>query len=75
MTQDEIQKRYEYLFRINDKSQGGSFYLQSKIYRAKERLDKEITNKSSEKAKKVEQVTNIILLYVLINMYNFVKIK
>ncbi|XP_050058706.1 mitochondrial import inner membrane translocase subunit Tim16 [Aphis gossypii] len=54
MTQDEIQKRYEYLFRINDKSQGGSFYLQSKIYRAKERLDKEITNKSSEKAKKVE---------------------
>jgi len=50
MTQDEIQKRYEYLFRINDKSLGGSFYLQSKIYRAKERLDKEITNKSSEKA-------------------------
>ncbi|XP_060852431.1 mitochondrial import inner membrane translocase subunit Tim16-like [Rhopalosiphum padi] len=50
MTQDEIQKRYEYLFKINDKSVGGSFYLQSKIYRAKERLDKEISNKSSEKA-------------------------
>jgi len=50
MTQDEIQKRYEYLFRINDKSQGGSFYLQSKIYRAKERLDKEITNERNEKA-------------------------
>lgn len=45
MTQDEIQKRYEYLFSINDKSKGGSFYLQSKIFRAKERLDKEITNK------------------------------
>lgn len=45
MTQDEIQKRYEYLFNINDKTKGGSFYLQSKIYRAKERLDKEISNK------------------------------
>lgn len=49
MTQDEIQKRYEYLFKINDKSLGGSFYLQSKIYRAKERLDKEISNKSNAK--------------------------
>lgn len=48
MTQDEIQKRYEYLFSINDKSKGGSFYLQSKIFRAKERLDKEITNESDK---------------------------
>lgn len=48
MTQEEIQKRYEYLFNINDKSKGGSFYLQSKIYRAKERLDKEITNKNEK---------------------------
>lgn len=48
MTQEEIQKRYEYLFSINDKSKGGSFYLQSKIYRAKERLDKEISNKSDK---------------------------
>lgn len=48
MTQDEIQRRYEYLFNINDKSKGGSFYLQSKIYRAKERLDKEITIKSGK---------------------------
>ncbi|CAI6361920.1 unnamed protein product [Macrosiphum euphorbiae] len=48
MTQDEIQKRYEYLFKINDKSLGGSFYLQSKIYRAKERLETEISNKSEK---------------------------
>lgn len=48
MAQDEINKRYEYLFSINDKSKGGSFYLQSKIYRAKERLDKEIYNKTDK---------------------------
>ncbi|XP_050424634.1 mitochondrial import inner membrane translocase subunit Tim16 [Adelges cooleyi] len=45
MTKDEVQERYEYLFKINDKAKGGSFYLQSKIYRAKERLDKEVSIK------------------------------
>ncbi|VVC37453.1 DnaJ domain [Cinara cedri] len=49
MTPEEVQKRYEYLFSINDKSKGGSFYLQSKIFRAKERLDQELTNKKSDK--------------------------
>jgi len=39
---EEIKKSYDFLFNINDKSKGGSFYLQSKFYRAKERLDKEI---------------------------------
>lgn len=38
----EIERNYEYLFNINDKSKGGSFYLQSKVYRAKERIDEEI---------------------------------
>ncbi|KAK7790072.1 hypothetical protein R5R35_012995 [Gryllus longicercus] len=37
-----IQKNYEYLFNANEKSKGGSFYLQSKVVRAKERLDKEL---------------------------------
>lgn len=27
---------------MNDKSKGGSFYLQSKVFRAKERLDEEL---------------------------------
>lgn len=27
----EIQKRYEHLFKVNDRSIGGSFYLQSKV--------------------------------------------
>ncbi|XP_062999414.1 mitochondrial import inner membrane translocase subunit TIM16 [Elgaria multicarinata webbii] len=39
---EEIQKNYAHLFKVNDKSVGGSFYLQSKVVRAKERLDEEL---------------------------------
>ncbi|KAB1269656.1 Mitochondrial import inner membrane translocase subunit tim16-B [Camelus dromedarius] len=35
----EIQKNYKHLFKVNNKSVGGSFYLQSKVVRVKERLD------------------------------------
>lgn len=38
----EIQKKFEHLFNINEKSKGGSFYLQSKVFRAKERIDQEL---------------------------------
>ncbi|CAH2445743.1 TIM23 complex subunit [Komagataella phaffii CBS 7435] len=38
----KIQEKYNYLFDINSKENGGSFYLQSKIYRAKERLEAEL---------------------------------
>ncbi|CAF1657247.1 unnamed protein product [Adineta ricciae] len=44
---EKIQKHYEHLFSLNDKTKGGSFYLQSKIYRAKERFDQEIRRSSS----------------------------
>lgn len=37
-----IKKNYEHLFNVNEKSNGGSFYLQSKVYRAKERIDQEL---------------------------------
>jgi hypothetical protein len=37
-----IDKKYEHLFHVNEKAQGGSFYIQSKVYRAKERLDMEL---------------------------------
>ncbi|XP_045885606.1 coronin-7-like isoform X4 [Micropterus dolomieu] len=43
LTPEEIQKNYEHLFKVNDKSVGGSFYLQSKVVRAKERLDEELS--------------------------------
>ncbi|KAI9564476.1 hypothetical protein GHT06_008215 [Daphnia sinensis] len=38
----EILNNFEHLFNVNDKAKGGSFYLQSKVYRAKERLDQEM---------------------------------
>lgn len=39
---EEVQKQYEHLFNMNDKAKGGSFYLQSKVFRAKERIDHEL---------------------------------
>ncbi|XP_008561016.1 mitochondrial import inner membrane translocase subunit Tim16 [Microplitis demolitor] len=41
---EAIEKNYKYLFDANDRSKGGSFYLQSKVVRAKERLDEELRN-------------------------------
>jgi len=38
----EIDKKYKHLFEVNDKAKGGSFYLQSKVFRAKERIDSEL---------------------------------
>lgn len=48
---EKVQKNYEYLFSINDKSKGGSFYIQSKIVRAKERIDSEMENIQESKVK------------------------
>jgi len=45
-TPEEIQKKYDHLFSLNDKAKGGSFYIQSKVYRAKERLDNEMKMKA-----------------------------
>jgi import inner membrane translocase subunit TIM16 len=38
--QEIISENYKRLFRCNDVTQGGSFYLQSKIFRAKQTLDR-----------------------------------
>lgn len=48
---EQIQKSYDHLFSMNDKSKGGSFYLQSKVFRAKERLDEEIAQNNAETKK------------------------
>ncbi|KAL6937987.1 hypothetical protein ACO0RG_004514 [Hanseniaspora osmophila] len=45
---DKINKQYEYLFNVNDVEKGGSFYLQSKIYRAAERLKHDIKQAQDE---------------------------
>lgn len=54
---DKINKNYEYLFHVNDKDKGGSFYLQSKIYRAAERLKWEIAEIEKEAAANKEPKT------------------
>ncbi|OAD52036.1 Mitochondrial import inner membrane translocase subunit Tim16 [Eufriesea mexicana] len=41
---EAIERNYKYLMEVNDKSKGGSFYIQSKIVRAKERIDEELKN-------------------------------
>lgn len=38
----KIENNYKHLFEANGKDKGGSFYIQSKVYRAKERLDLEL---------------------------------
>ena len=45
---EEVAKKYEHLFAVNDKSKGGSFYIQSKVVRAKERIDQELLFKKEE---------------------------
>jgi import inner membrane translocase subunit TIM16 len=39
------------MFAANDPAKGGSFYLQSKIYRSKEVLDHELAELSKESSK------------------------
>ncbi|KAI8610770.1 Pam16-domain-containing protein [Chytriomyces sp. MP71] len=46
---EELLKRYEHLFKVNDPKEGGSFYLQSKIVRAKERLEMELDRAEAPK--------------------------
>lgn len=41
LDKEDAQAKFEHLFNVNEKSKGGSFYLQSKVFRAKERVDEE----------------------------------
>ncbi|RZB39429.1 Pam16 domain containing protein [Asbolus verrucosus] len=52
LNKDDVNRKYEALFKANEKSNGGSFYLQSKVVRAKERIDLELTN---EKKRSLEE--------------------
>ena len=47
---EEIEKRFNHLFEANEKTKGGSLYLQSKVYRAKERIDAELSRASEAEA-------------------------
>ncbi|OAL00829.1 mitochondrial import inner membrane translocase-like protein subunit tim16 [Phaeosphaeriaceae sp. SRC1lsM3a] len=39
---EQVTERFKRLFDLNDPKKGGSFYLQSKILRARERIEREI---------------------------------
>mmetsp|Transcript_4304 Transcript_4304/g.10265 ORF Transcript_4304/g.10265 Transcript_4304/m.10265 type:complete len:154 (+) Transcript_4304:57-518(+) len=47
-TAEAVHKQYKKYFAANDASKGGSFYLQSKVHRAKEQLDEFIKEKRME---------------------------
>lgn len=51
---EEVQQKYDHLFAVNDKAKGGSFYLQSKVFRAKERIDQEVKSQSPGKKEETE---------------------
>ncbi|ELU09583.1 hypothetical protein CAPTEDRAFT_166137 [Capitella teleta] len=54
---EAMQKKYDHLFQVNDRKKGGSLYIQSKVVRAKERLDQELdlVNKKEEEPKTEEK--------------------
>jgi import inner membrane translocase subunit TIM16 len=39
---EEAMERFKQLFDVNDPKKGGSFYLQSKVLRARERIESEV---------------------------------
>lgn len=48
LTKEDIEEKYQHLFKVNEKT---SLYLQSKIVRAKERLDHELSSAEQSKDK------------------------
>ncbi|GFT98887.1 mitochondrial import inner membrane translocase subunit tim16 [Nephila pilipes] len=48
-----IKKHFEHLFKVNERP-SGSLYLQSKVFRAKERLDEELRIKQDNESKKYQ---------------------
>ncbi|KAI0155222.1 protein transporter [Xylariaceae sp. FL1272] len=51
---DEVMERFKKLFDTNDPQKGGSFYLQSKVLRARERLEAEIGPAMEKAAQEAE---------------------
>ena len=46
-----VMERFKKLFDVNDPKKGGSFYLQSKVLRARERIELEV-RQAAEKAER-----------------------
>jgi import inner membrane translocase subunit TIM16 len=46
---EDVMERFKKLFDVNDPQKGGSFYLQSKVLRARERIEAEVRVKEELK--------------------------
>jgi len=55
LQEEEVEQNFQHLFEINDKTKGGSLYLQSKVFRAKERIDEELRRMGKKKERIVEE--------------------
>jgi len=51
---DEVMERFKRLFDVNDPKKGGSFYLQSKILRARERIEQEMRQAQEAASREAE---------------------
>lgn len=58
LTLDKVDEKYKYLFDVNSKEKGNSFYLQSKVYYAMDSLRKELEYLEKLKNQKSQQPTN-----------------
>ncbi|MCJ1402991.1 mitochondrial import inner membrane translocase subunit TIM16 [Xylographa trunciseda] len=51
---EDVMERFKKLFDVNDPRKGGSFYLQSKILRARERIEMEVREAAETAARDAE---------------------
>ncbi|KAI9746711.1 MAG: mitochondrial import inner membrane translocase subunit TIM16 [Claussenomyces sp. TS43310] len=51
---EDVMERFKKLFDVNDPSKGGSFYLQSKVLRARERIESEVKQAAENAAREEE---------------------
>ncbi|MCJ1305885.1 mitochondrial import inner membrane translocase subunit TIM16 [Hypocenomyce scalaris] len=51
---EDVLERFKRLFDVNDPQKGGSFYLQSKVLRARERIEMELRNAAEATEREAE---------------------
>jgi mitochondrial import inner membrane translocase subunit TIM16 len=51
---EDVMERFKKLFDVNDPKKGGSFYLQSKVLRARERIEMEVREAESAASREQE---------------------
>merc|ERR1711977_477175 len=51
---EDVMERFKKLFDVNDPQKGGSFYLQSKVLRARERIEAEVRMKEELAGREAE---------------------